>query len=173
VIGVRLAGVVLISAVLAGCDSEPNNQAEPAVPPAPVVANEAPPANVAVPVAEPKILKSERFSVSRETAPAPATAMPGHDYRAIGTEPFWAVTVRGATATLERPDHPPVRFTVARDVEARTIRYRGEGFAMTISEGPCSDGMSDAVWRDRVAVAFGDGALKGCGGERDEGNTAP
>jgi uncharacterized membrane protein len=169
VIGLRLAGVVLMGATLAGCDSEPNNQAEPAVQAAPVAANSPPPANVAAPVVQPKILKNDRFSVSRETPPAPATAPASPDYRAIGTEPFWAVTVRGTTATLERPDHPPVRFAVVRRVEERVIRYRGEGFGLTISEGPCSDGMSDAVWRDRVAVAFGDGVLKGCGGERDEG----
>lgn len=168
-IGLRLAGVVLISATLAGCDTEPNNQAESVNQAGPMVANSTPPVDVVAPVVQSKILKNHRFPVSREippTPPPPAPASP--DYRAIGTEPFWAVSVRGATATLERPDHPLVRFAVARSVEERTIRYRGEAFAMTIREGPCSDGMSDAVWSDRVAVAFGDGVLKGCGGTRDE-----
>lgn len=168
-VGLRLAGVVLISAGLAGCDTEPNNHAESVNQAIPVVVNSALPVNATAPVAKPKILKSDRFSVSRETQPAPAPALPAPDYRAIGTEPFWAVTVRGTTATLERPDHTPVRFAVVRDVEERAIRYSGEGFAMTINDGPCSDGMSDALWSDRVAVAFRDGVLKGCGGERDEG----
>jgi len=172
-IGLRLASIVLMSAGLANCDTELDNHAEPISQAAPVVANSAPPVHVAAPVVQSKILKGDRFSVPRETAPATAQRQVRTDYRAIGTEPFWAVTVRGATATLERPDHPPVRFAVARDGEVQTIHYRGEGFAMTISEGPCSDGMSDALWSDRVAVAFGDGVLKGCGGERDEGPSEP
>ncbi|MGC4250555.1 MAG: membrane-like protein [Sphingobium sp.] len=85
-------------------------------------------------------------------------------YRAIGTEPFWAVTVRGAVATLERPDKAPHRFAVARTDDRRTVRYLGEDFSMTVSEGPCSDGMSDTIWSDRVQIAFGEGTLKGCGG---------
>lgn len=60
-----------------------------------------------------------------------------------------------------------------RASEKRTMRYVGDGFAMTISQGPCSDGMNDALWSDRVAVAFADGVLKGCGGERDTGDSPP
>jgi uncharacterized membrane protein len=50
----------------------------------------------------------------------------------------------------------------------RAIRYLGDGFAMTATEGPCSDGMSDAIWSDRVQIAFGEGTLKGCGGIRED-----
>ncbi|WP_231923227.1 COG3650 family protein [Sphingobium cloacae] len=95
------------------------------------------------------------------------------EYRAIGTEPFWAVRVRGSVATLERPDKPPARFAVARADDRRTVRYLGEEFSMTVSEGPCSDGMSDSIWSDRVQIAFGEGTLKGCGGERDDGGMGP
>ncbi|MCI4590733.1 membrane-like protein [Sphingobium sp. BYY-5] len=108
--------------------------------------------------------------VSRET-PSSHAAPP--DYRAIGTEPFWAVTVRGSVATLERPDKASVRFAVSRNDDGRAIRYLGDGFSMTLTEGPCSDGMSDTIWSDRVQVAFGEGTLKGCGGERDDGGYAP
>lgn len=38
---------------------------------------------------------------------------------------------------------------------------------MTVAPGPCSDGMSDAIWSDRVQIAFAEGTLKGCGGDRD------
>ncbi|WP_372859736.1 COG3650 family protein [Sphingobium lactosutens] len=106
--------------------------------------------------------------VSRETSPRPAPP----DYRAIGTEPFWAVTVRGSTATLERPDKPPIRYAISRNADDRAIRYLGDGFAMTATQGPCSDGMSDTIWSDRVQIAFGEGTLKGCGGERDDGGYA-
>nr|WP_254798489.1 membrane-like protein [Sphingobium sp. AS12] len=164
----RLAGVVLLSAGLGGCDTELDNDREAFSQAVPAVVNSAPPANGPAPAKQSKSLKNDDISGSRDTHPAPSQVKSAPDYRAIGTEPFWAVTVRGDAATLERPDHPPVRFAVARHVEERVIRYSGDGFAMTISEGPCSDGMSDALWRDRVAVAFVDGVLKGCGGERDE-----
>ena len=91
-------------------------------------------------------------------------------YRAIGTEPFWAVTVKGSTALLERPDKAPARYAISRNDDGRAVRFLGEGFSMTVTEGPCSDGMSDAVWSDRVALAFGEGTLNGCGGTRyDQG----
>ncbi len=104
--------------------------------------------------------------VSRETSPSPPEPPA---YRAIGTEPFWAVTVRGDTATLERPDKAAVRYRVREEADAAALRFLGEGFSMTVSDGPCSDGMSDAIWSDRVQIAFGEGVLKGCGGARDEG----
>ena len=113
-------------------------------------------------------------SVSIARAPAPAStikeAPPSSEthYRAIGTEPFWSVTVKGSIATLERPDKPPVHFPIARTDDGRTLRYVSNGFTMTVTEGPCSDGMSDAIWADRVALSFGEGTLKGCGGARED-----
>lgn len=89
-------------------------------------------------------------------------------YRAMGTEPFWAVTVKGTNLTLERPDHAPLHVPVARTDDGRAIRYLGNGLSMVVTEGPCSDGMSDAVWADRVAIAFAGGTLKGCGGVRED-----
>ena len=110
-----------------------------------------------------------RETVMTEAEPSPAPERPAEDrYRAIGTEPFWAVTVKGSMAALERPDKAPIRYTVSRHDDKRAIRYLGNGFSMTVTEGPCSDGMSDAVWSDHVAVAFGEGTLKGCGGLRDD-----
>lgn len=131
-----------------------------------IVANEsaAPaPAPAPAPVAQPA-----PAAVSRETDEAPPPP-PHEDYRAIGTEPFWAVVVKGSVATLQRPDHRPLRYTVARTDDPRAIRFLGEGFTMTITEGPCSDGMSDAIWSDRVQLSFGEGTLKGCGGYKDGG----
>ena len=89
-------------------------------------------------------------------------------YRALGTEPFWAVTVKGSVATLERPDKAERRYAVNRTDDGRVVRYLAEGFAMTVTDGPCSDGMSDAHWADSVALSFGEGTLKGCGGVRTD-----
>jgi uncharacterized membrane protein len=115
-----------------------------------------------------------RGTEARGTEESPPVSSPGvkhavdDGYRAIGTEPFWAVTVKGSTAVLERPDRAPVRYAISRNDDPRAVRFLGEGFSMTVTEGPCSDGMSDAVWSDRVAVAFGEGTLNGCGGLRDD-----
>ncbi|MDI1296840.1 MAG: membrane-like protein [bacterium] len=117
----------------------------------------------------PIAVPSDKPLVSRETSSAPSPPpRPVPTYRAIGTEPFWAVTVRGAVATLERPDKPPLRFAVSRSDDARVIRYLGDGITLTLTPGPCSDGMSDALWSDRVQIAFGEGTLKGCGGARED-----
>jgi uncharacterized membrane protein len=100
--------------------------------------------------------------------PVPSPPSSESRYRAIGAEPFWSVLVKGSTATLERPDKEPVHYPISRDDDGRTIRYLGDGFTMSATEGPCSDGMSDAVWSDRVTLAFGEGTLKGCGGVRSD-----
>lgn len=165
----KAAVALLLATLLGGCGKgEPvTNQAQPEAA-ANVIApiNDSTPANIAdtlpmpQPVAKPKPLVSRGTSPSRPTPP---------DYRAIGTEPFWGVTLRGSMVLLERPDHPPLRFAVRDRSDDRSIRLVGEGFTLTATEGPCSDGMSDAIWSDRVQIAFADGTLKGCGGLREEG----
>lgn len=109
-------------------------------------------------------------SPANTVAPLPRPAPPSSEtrYRAVGTEPFWAVTVKGSELTLERPDRPSVRVPITRTDDGRAIRYLGDGLAMVVTEGPCSDGMSDAVWAERVSVSFGEGTLKGCGGVRED-----
>jgi uncharacterized membrane protein len=162
--------VLLIATLLGGCgkDDPATNQAQPkAVPHVVAPINSSSPDNTAddippapQPVAEPKPL------VSRETSKALPT--PPY-YRAIGTEPFWGVTLRGSIVLLERPDKAPMRFAVRDQSDDRAIRFVGDGFTLTATEGPCSDGMSDAIWSDRVQIAFADGTLKGCGGLREDG----
>lgn len=166
--GSRRTSVALLCAWLVGCGAEPEaaNESAPVARsdmPEVAIVNAVAPAETKKETANWQDLKKGPSSVPGETRPTPSPP----DYRAIGTEPFWAVTVRGSSATLERPGVDARSYAVVRDADDRAIRYRGEGFAMTVSEGPCSDGMSDAVWSDRVTVAFGEGALKGCGGERD------
>lgn len=123
--------------------------------------NEATPAQVSPPpVAVP--LEPRR-------APPETTA-----YRALGTEPFWSVTVRQGRATLERPDHPPLTVAVTLTDDPRALRYVGEGLTLLVTPGPCSDGMSDALYADKTQLAFGEGTLKGCGGPRvDDGPERP
>lgn len=152
--------------LLAGCG------AEEATPPAPAPARPAPVAKAAPAASAPRDDVAPRPAPpapsSGDAPPPRPDAPPAPDYRAIGTEPFWAVTIRETVASLERPDHSPMRFHVRRAADDRSIRYQGDGFSLTATEGPCSDGMSDAVWSDRVQIAFAGGTLKGCGGERED-----
>lgn len=157
--------------LLAACDSEE----------APPFVNNAQPEATAPIVtrgddAEEPLVTPQSPPVPRETAdhrpespPPPIAPRSKIDqYRAIGTEPFWSVTITGSTALLDRPDRSPLRYDVTRNSNDRAVRYLGDGFAMTLTPGPCSDGMSDSIWSDQVAVAFGEGTLKGCGGARDD-----
>ncbi len=108
-----------------------------------------------------------------ETASATPPPPPTDDYRAIGTEPFWAVTVHNGQLSLERPSGETLRLAVTRTEGRGVIRYAGEGFSMSVTPGPCNDGMSNAMWSDRVQIAFADGALKGCGGAREDMEDSP
>ncbi|SER51560.1 COG3650 family protein [Sphingobium sp. YR768] len=166
----KVIAALLLATLLGGCGKGESvaNQTQPKAA-AKVIApiNSSIPANAAddtppapQPMVEPKPL------VSRETSKALPTPP---DYRAIGTEPFWGVTLRGSTIVLERPDKAPMRFAVRNQSDDRAIRFVGDGFTLTATEGPCSDGMSDAIWSDRVQIAFADGTLKGCGGLREDG----
>lgn len=86
-------------------------------------------------------------------APAP--------YRALGTEPFWALTIAGRTLRLEEPGRTP------RRVRGRRVAgggYAGRGVRVTIRRGPCSDGMSDRTYRDQVTLRWRGRVLRGCGG---------
>lgn len=87
------------------------------------------------------------------------------DYRAIGTEPFWDLTIgrdmvftdRGTDMQIVQPTPPPAPATTGRN-------YRTQRLDVTISRGPCSDGMSDRSYADTVQV-YADGRLfRGCGG---------
>ena len=169
-----LACLILLGACGSGQQPADNNRSEKATPADRVV----PPIDHSGetrdvhPKAPPR--PTSKPLVSRETsADTRTSAGKVMRYRAIGTEPFWAVTIQDSTAMLARPDHPPLRFAIVQESNDRAIRYRGDGFTLTATQGPCSDGMSDAIWSDRVQIAFGEGTLKGCGGVREDMREEP
>lgn len=104
---------------------------------------------------------------SGEGAAAVAPATPGEVvYKALGTEPGWALTVR-QNAMLFQGDYGTVRIVEATPPGYRPTvgSIRSGRLTISISPGPCSDGMSDHVWQDRVTVAVSGGrTARGCGG---------
>lgn len=117
--------------------------------------------------------KAERSLGTGNTPVRPAMEKEESTYRALGTEPFWAITILRGTATLTRPGRSPLTLPVVRTDDRRAIRYGGEGLTIALTPGPCSDGMSDALYADHVQIAFAEGTLKGCGGPRIDAGEAP
>lgn len=85
-----------------------------------------------------------------------------------GTEPFWAIEIKGDAATYSNPEQPEgVAFTVARFAGNNGLGLTGTLFAepvtITLTPGQCSDGMSDRAFPYVATVALGEETLRGCG----------
>ena len=101
-------------------------------------------------------------------APRPAAAPAAADaFEALGTEPFWAVSIGRdwiSFSGLDRPlrswPNPGVRWQGKR----RTWAAEGPAGAIRVRLDPaeCSDGMSDRVYPYEVEVVLGEEVLKGC-----------
>lgn len=176
--GPKLAIAACIPALLAACSSPADSvsakektrsraqwplPAEP-VDPAP---NAASVATAAEPAENATESAGNAVAASDTTpAPAPAQALAARDpasFRATGTEPFWAVKIFGGTLVLEAPGKPARYFSVTDASSGGNRRYAGSGIQLTATPGPCSDGMSDRSYGERVQLSTPDGVMKGCG----------
>lgn len=85
-------------------------------------------------------------------------------YRAIGTEPFWSLTM---TRDEMIYDDVEDRRTAVRKPRAQTsngnVLYRARGMTVILRNQECSDGMSDRRFADTVRVKIGRRTLNGCG----------
>jgi heat shock protein HslJ/uncharacterized membrane protein len=97
--------------------------------------------------------------MSRSAAADPET------YHALGTEPFWAVSIGGGRISYQPnigepewsvPAPAPVAFPGGR-------QYRTDRLTVTIVRGLCSDGMSDRIYADTVTVDVDGRKWLGCG----------
>ena len=87
-------------------------------------------------------------------------------YRAIGTEPFWDLTIegggvmvftdRGNGVSVIEPT-PPVRIEAGGEI------FAGKRLRVSVSRANCSDGMSDRVYPDTVSVLVDGRPYRGCG----------
>jgi heat shock protein HslJ len=100
-------------------------------------------------------------------AALPAQAQSGRQpYRALGTEPFWSLTIDGS-----RIRYQPAGGRVVSVAKPRPIvgfngeRYQARGMTVDITHVECSDGMSDRTFHDTVTVTLRGRTLRGCGGD--------
>ena len=83
--------------------------------------------------------------VAGTLAASPAEAQSRAPYRALGTEPFWSITVQGGRMVYEDAEQRRVSVRVSRPQPMRLgYRYQTRRLTMTVFRGrECSDGMSD------------------------------
>ena len=98
--------------------------------------------------------------------PPPLTPNPpGGVYRALGTEPFWGLTIDASQMVFTQPDAQPVAQPTPRVI----VGFAGEIYQtprirVNIVHAQCSDGMSDRVYPDKVQVDVDGRRFEGCGG---------
>lgn len=97
-------------------------------------------------------------------APYPGPAADHGDYRALGTEPFWDLTIsrnlvftdRGSNVSVVQPT-PPVRASITG------ANYTTPRIRVNIVQSRCNDGMSDRTYPDTVQVTVDKRLYRGCG----------
>jgi len=145
--------IASLSLMLVACTApQPPAPPEPPAAPEPVAAPAAPP---------PEAPMAKR-------APGQENADPLQVFRAFGTEPFWNVNVEDSTLTYSTPEDQQgvamqgTRRALTDGVEI-TGNHDGKAFALTVTAGTCSDGMSDNQYTMVSTFRYGDLDLKGCG----------
>ena len=120
----------------------------------------------------PETAVAPQASVAAAAPPAPAEPaaaalrLPAR-FTALGTEPFWAAKVDGDRLTYLTPeDQVGQPVAVARTSQGDSVEFAatlaGKRLTLTVSAGPCSDGMSDTVYPFAVRRQLGDDEQRGC-----------
>jgi heat shock protein HslJ len=88
-------------------------------------------------------------------------------YRAVGTEPFWGLTINPAQMVFDEPNGPTriIQPTPRPIIGAAGEIYQTPRLNVNIVHARCSDGMSDRVYPDKVQVTADGRRFEGCGGE--------
>jgi len=105
--------------------------------------------------------------------PMPPVEAPAASYRALGTEPFWALELTGREMLFTNADglrivepQPRAIHGFAGDI------YNAKRLGLNIVHGAgCSDGMSDRRYSDKVQVRVDDRSYEGCGGGEELSST--
>lgn len=127
-----------------------------------------PPADPAPPAAVVAPATPAAETPSAKRVPGQEAVEPLRIFRAFGTEPFWGVNVEGTRLTYTTPENQAgvvmegTRKTLADGVEI-SGHHDGKPFVLTVSNGTCSDGMSDNTYSMVSTFRYGDIDYKGCG----------
>ena len=127
-----------------------------------------PPADPAPPAAVVAPATPAAETPSAKRVPGQENVEPLRIFRAFGTEPFWGVNVEGTRLTYTTPEDQAgvvmegTRKTLADGVEI-SGQHDGKPFVLTVSNGTCSDGMSDNTYSMVSTFRYGDIDYKGCG----------
>ena len=127
-----------------------------------------PPADPAPPAAVVAPATPAAETPSAKRVPGQEAVEPLRIFRAFGTEPFWGVNVEGTRLTYTTPENQAgvvmegTRKTLADGVEI-SGQHDGKPFVLTVSNGTCSDGMSDNTYSMVSTFRYGDIDYKGCG----------
>ena len=93
--------------------------------------------------------------------PAPAPA----PYHAVGTEPFWNLLIDEHNLTFTLAGSQPVLQPTPQVIHGFAGEiYQTPRINVNIVHGPCSDGMSDRTFPDKVQVTVDGHHFNGCGG---------
>lgn len=96
---------------------------------------------------------------------SPALAQGSGPYRAVGTEPFWSVTIGGGRIVYDDAERRRVAVAAPRARPSfNGRRYVTRRLTVDITRQRCSDGMSDRIYADTVRVRVHGRTLEGCGG---------
>src|SRR5690349_2361346 len=92
------------------------------------------------------------FATALLTLATPAFAQSdAQPYRAVGTEPFWSLSIGTGTIRLEEPGKRPQTFAKPRPIIGfNGERYQGRGIVVDVTHVECNDGMSDRTFHDTV-----------------------
>jgi uncharacterized membrane protein len=104
-------------------------------------------------------------------APAQAAPWSSSGYRLIGTEPFWGGTAGADRIVYSTPENQDgeeieVNARLENDREIYSGSLRGKPFVLTLTAGPCSDGMSDNVHRFTATLQVDSETRRGCANPR-------
>lgn len=134
--------------------------------PAPAVAVEAPKPEPIRPPAVSPLDQPIEVAVLENAATVDAAVNAVSMFKAVGNEPFWSVHVGEGRAVYSTPDLSARSVKVRRIAFAKGVEYIGvmndKAFALRITSGACSDGMSDKAHEFTARLTANGRSNDGC-----------
>jgi uncharacterized membrane protein len=95
----------------------------------------------------------------------PIPAPPPPPYHAVGTEPFWNLLIDERNLTFTLAGSAPVLQPTPNVIHGFAGEiYQTPRIHVNIVHAPCSDGMSDRTFPDKVQATVDGHQFNGCGG---------